>query len=337
MLCFGAMLAVSCGSDDNDNPGGNGNGTGGGDDGGGDEPETEVYAAYAESDFRGNGKYILILSTAATADCETFTSEGICYEIELFAEPAPDGRQTGPADGTYTFDPASSKDAGTFGASYSGGYHVRKRATFFEKDGVMTKFTSGTIEVSHAEGKLRVKADLKLKDDTHDAFAAKDFIMLGNADRSTTLTADRKLDLSQVSAAEMMWMDLDNGNGTWWIFLESKLPDTDAMQLLLYTASTVKTEIPAGTFTAGVDGVNVPGVAGTFRPGSYWPDLHQFYTSYYYKKDARGKFYADQAMLKTGTVTITDAGNETWTYTFDVQDELGHRVTGSWTGPVSLM
>lgn len=300
--------------------------------------ETGNFSAYSECDFSGNGDYTLYMSTAETGDGKTFRSTGFWYGLDLYGEPADDPIPTGPADGTYAFDADNTRKPGTFGIKYSssGAFKINKVGSSFLKYEQKFSIQAGTLTVSHREGKLRVEADITLQGGTNEKFSARDFIMLGTQDKPTTLTADKVLDLSNVKTASLLCWGTDNGTGDWMIMLDPEKPDADGISISLYTESTDPKVIPTGTFTEGEDGTNVPGAAGKFRPGSYWPSLHQFYTTYYYTTDSSGKFFAGQATVKRGSIVIEQQPNEEYKYTFDLYDELGHRISGTWSGPVSL-
>ena len=95
----------------------------------------------------------------------------------------------------------------------------------------------------------------------------------------------------------------------------------------LYSEGTAAEALPAGTYTAATS----VGAAWTFTPGTY--EGYGSYT-YWYRTAADG--YTEQlwAPFVGGTIEISVGADGDYDFKFDLLDDAGNKVTGSWSGPL---
>ena len=120
------------------------------------------------------------------------------------------------------------------------------------------------------------------------------------------------------------------GNTKWQVelWLESGDGTMDCFYADLYSEGTDDTTLPAETYSAA----SSVGAAWTFTPGTY--DGYGSYT-YWYRTDTDSYTEILWAPFVDGTITVsggTDGSD--YTFVFDLADDAGHKVTGSWTGPL---
>ena len=123
--------------------------------------------------------------------------------------------------------------------------------------------------------------------------------------------------------------DAGTGNTKWQLvlWLESGDGTMDCFYADLYSEGTAAEALPAGTYTAATS----VGAAWTFTPGTY--EGYGSYT-YWYRTAADG--YTEQlwAPFVGGTIEISVGADGDYDFKFDLLDDAGNKVTGSWSGPL---
>ena len=123
--------------------------------------------------------------------------------------------------------------------------------------------------------------------------------------------------------------DAGTGNTKWQLvlWLESVDGTMDCFYADLYSEGTAAEALPAGTYTAATS----VGAAWTFTPGTY--EGYGSYT-YWYRTAADG--YTEQlwAPFVGGTIEVSVGADGDYDFKFDLLDDAGNKVTGSWSGPL---
>lgn len=120
------------------------------------------------------------------------------------------------------------------------------------------------------------------------------------------------------------------GNTEWSIelWLESEDGTMDCFYADLYSEGTGSATLPAGTYSAAAS----QGEAWSFTPGTY--DGYGAYTYWYRTAEDS---YTEQlwAPFVGGTIEVSGgADGADYTFKFNLLDDAGHKITGSWTGPL---
>lgn len=128
------------------------------------------------------------------------------------------------------------------------------------------------------------------------------------------------------SASATFWGDRGDGIGHWTLETTPEGSVGDGMGLDLYSASAQYGDFPTGTFT-----VSNSSAANTLTPGSISGNRISGSALHIYELEG---LITGFALFNEGTVTISKSGS-TYTIAVDVKDELGHKVTGQWSGKIS--
>lgn len=301
------------------------------------EPEPEyTELPYISGIYFGNSygatendyNYSLALST--TENClDIITGEVTIYEnstylfLDLYASESAENLNISfniPL-GDYTLDTTDSAVAGTIGATYSSLYIAG------DVEGEEILFTSGSVTVT-AEG-----IEAKLYDDDgneYHYFCPQTVVDNSNnfgpqwaPEEQSTLTEDLNVEFTDGSIYAECYGDYYViGKNTWMYFVDDYATgDSFCFELLTDTSA----EFPVGTFPVS-NNLNNTQMA---LPGYLNGDGETMW-SWYSLYDA-GYSVIGSTPIVGGEITITDNGDETFTVTIAVVDDLGHNLTGECT------
>lgn len=250
------------------------------------------------------------------------------FRLDIFASDPADPDNITLAEGTYTYDASSSHTNNTI-SSFA-------RYIYTDADGGAweEKFTEATLVVKregndyHFELTGITENDMKFHvvytgpQKYEDKSASQ-----GPSDQST-ITDDYAANFEGASAYGDFYGDaLGNGTGYWAFELQPKGGLGDGLGLKLYSSETTFGDFPTGTYT-----VSDSGTANTASKGSI--SGKNLSGSCLYILQLQNQI-TGFALLNEGQIEISKTGS-TYTITLDVKDELGHKVTGTWTGNISL-
>ena len=224
-------------------------------------------------------------------------------------------------EGEYTLDTTNSTEAGTIGAYYSSLYITN------EVEGVEILFVDGKVTVT-ADG-----IEAKLYDEAgneHHYFCPKRGVDNTNnfgpawapGDQST-LTKDLAIEFADGAIYAECYGDYYViGKYTWMYFIDDYATgDSLCFEIL----TDIDAEYPVGTFPISND-LNNKQMA---LPGYLNADGNTMWSWYYlYDYDYS---VIGAAPIVGGEVTIVDRGDETFTVTIDVVDDLGYKISGECT------
>ncbi|MBO7286589.1 MAG: hypothetical protein J6U69_08370, partial [Alistipes sp.] len=223
--------------------------------------------------------------------------------------------------GDYTLDTADSAVAGTIGATYSSLYITN------DVEGEEILFASGSVTVT-AEG---IEAKLYDEDgNEYHYFCPQTAVDNSNnfgpqwaPEEQSTLTEDLNVAFSEGAIYAECYGDYYViGKNTWMYFVNDYATgDSFCFELLTDTSA----EFPVGRFPVS-NNLNNTQMA---LPGYLNGDGETMW-SWYSLYDADNSVIGS-APIVGGEITITDNGDETFTVTIAVVDDLGHNLTGECT------
>lgn len=223
--------------------------------------------------------------------------------------------------GDYTLDTTDSAVAGTIGATYSSLYIAG------DVEGEEILFTSGNVTVT-AEG-----IEAKLYDEAgneYHYFCPQTVVDNSNnfgpqwaPEEQSTLTEDLNVEFTDGSIYAECYGDYYViGKNTWMYFVDDNATgDSFCFELLTDTSA----EFPVGTFPVS-NNLNNTQMA---LPGYLNGDGETMW-SWYSLYDADYSVIGSTPIVG-GEITITDNGDDTFTVTIAVVDDLGHNLTGECT------
>lgn len=223
--------------------------------------------------------------------------------------------------GDYTLDTTDSAVAGTIGATYSSLYIAG------DVEGEEILFTSGSVTVT-AEG-----IEAKLYDEVGNEYHyfcphtlvdnSNNFGPQWAPEEQSTLTEDLNVEFTDGSIYAECYGDYYViGKNTWMYFVDDYATGNSfCFELLTDTSA----EFPEGTFPVS-NNLNNTQMA---LPGYVNGDGETMW-SWYSLYDADNSVIGS-APIVGGEITITDNGDDTFTVTIAVVDDLGHNLTGECT------
>lgn len=221
-------------------------------------------------------------------------------------------------EGVYTLDVTDSAVAGTIGAYYSSLYITD------DVEGVEVSFVKGSVSVT-ADG---IEALLYDEDGNEYHYFCPQ-TKVDNSDNfgpawapaeQSTLTADLNVEFSNGAIYAECYGDYYViGKNTWMLYIDDYATgDSFCFELL----AGVDAEYPVGIFPISND-INNEMMA---LPGYVAGDGETMW-SWYSHYDENG-VVTDAAPIVDGEITIKDNGDEIFTVTIDVVDDLGYKLTG---------
>jgi hypothetical protein len=330
-VMFACTMMTSCSDDDKPNPDG---------DGTGDEDvvvtptsDLDVYAFYYGDYYEnGTGNYGINLITPTMEwddDNETYLGPGELVYFELNSNVAENADFAQPSDGDYTFtDDEDDPALGTFSSAYVITYDAEGNAT-------ENSATGGTITVAYSNGAYTISGKFILSDGSeYPINLTKSFSFLNRSDDGylSNLTGD--VTISGMTQSQILFWgetftetsdycsiiiagddyDLDENSG-----------NSPAINVAL-NLTPGSTSIPEGTYEI-IDFWE----ADDFEPftaasGIYFSLYGGYLGTWYFNGDTI------EASMLTGSIDVKDNGNGNYTFTFNLADGYGHKVTGSYTG-----
>lgn len=216
-------------------------------------------------------------------------------------------------NGTYTLDSKNSGKAGTAGAEYTYVYTTDSKGKYLS----LVEFTEGTVTVSDK----KIEAVMTTAEGVTYTMTYEGSLTF---DAFSTLTEDLFLDSTTIDivAAEYEWSDITLKN--WTIELYDSYEEKTGLYMVVDIISDATASNYAGTYTASFMG-NVNsffpgGVDEGYVVGSYLTTL------------LNDKPTETVAPISTGTITIACNADGTETFTFNCEDDMGNKITGSLTG-----
>ncbi|MBQ8366948.1 MAG: BACON domain-containing protein [Alistipes sp.] len=270
---------------------------------------TAQYFTCEHCDYDGVYNYYITLSDAAEED----VLGAAYYRFDLYSATLDTDNPRVPV-GTYAFDIEDSYADGTMGVSYT---YMEMKTT----DGVVVWLGSegGTLTVTETG----IEATINYDDgSTHTITYTGDLsIELPEPEPISSLTADVAVNVTNATiVTSACYGDIYGTGAQYWlinIMEDATYGNGVYVQLDLLATSN---ESYVGTYTASNQfgaGTFTPGIVGDYGNASSW-----YYHQQYYVKDT-------WAPLADGTITVTDNGDGTKSFTFDCTDGLGHAVKGT--------
>lgn len=226
-------------------------------------------------------------------------------------------------EGEYVFDPEDSATAGTVCSYYSYLYVTDKR------EGIETHFVSGKVTVTSGF----IQADLVAENGEEYHFHTRRtsvdnaplFKGSGFAGEFSSLTGDLELPFEEPGYyAESLGDYYVVGKNDWYLYLDDY---ANGHVLMLEVLTPMDDELPVGDFAVSsdlsLDRMVLPGFVG-----GYGDALWSWYAYY----DENGYDVLEKAPIVSGTLSIIDNGDDTYTAVCDFVDDLGNRITGECTG-----
>ncbi len=113
--------------------------------------------------------------------------------------------------------------------------------------------------------------------------------------------------------------------------LDSNFGQSDALMLSVNVTPGSSDGIPSGTYTI-IDANTADDYdVNTALSGFYEPTYGGYFGSWYFSTENR-----IEASVRGGFVTITDNGNDNYTFEIALEDGYGHKITGTYSGPCQV-
>ena len=340
-LCSAVLMGfASCSDDDDNNP----NNPGG--------PSIDPVVpglttdmtneGYYKADYYGVGTgnlFINFMSNNLEWDDmeEDYTGNGdiICIDFNTVLAANPD--QPSLADGTYNTDTDGSYAEYTINVQDDESY-VTKYANGSSTDYVIT---AATLAVSTENGVTTIEGDLTLDDQS-----TYNFIYIGHLNIYNRSGEGKMSNLTE----NVTVSDLTQGLALYYgeaytetsdhymvmiagadYDLYENFGNAPCVMFGLNVTPGSTTGIPSGTYTL-IDAMTADDYeVGTALSGVYDPTYGAFGGSWYF---FTGKTL--EAAMQTGTINVTNNGDGTYAFTFNVADGYGHTITGSYNGAIAI-
>ena len=287
---------------------------------------------YGEEYSPGSGNYWIILSEKpSTEGNNTF------YRVDCYG--ALSSLEWGEADmipiaeGVYNFDANNSYAQGTFSAEYSAYWQTGADGNVTTNDGNGFFFEGGKLTVTSTG--MVLEARINGVDHIVTYEGVNELLDKRTPPYFSTLTEDLVVNLGDAAMVAVPYGDYYECGAFNWMF--NIIPNNESgigeyMMFDVNSNFTTEEEGFAGTYSIIFSGEELgPNTciygslyAGAYLQGSWW------YNS------ADGAEIGEMAPLGGGTFTVVDNGDSTVTFTFDLTDDNGHAITGTWTGPYQI-
>lgn len=231
------------------------------------------------------------------------------------------------------------------------------------RNGLFSYAKSGSIKITEVSGGYHVEWDLtsgygySIKGEYTGSIAVEDQSDDETHDDGTsTLEKDYELDLSNVESAKLRSDDdifvigygtfkpvSDYNCGHQFIDIggfSGNGPEGDSVRLELLTEPGQENQVNVGKYEITPERHPAYFIPGWAVKGSFYEygELDGTTFKHYYGgqgESGRWYYYMDaHAAFYTGTITISDAGNGEYRVDIETYDVRGHKITGTWTGPV---
>lgn len=298
------------------------------------EPDVEFTAAYLNGTYYGNSNstgynYYIMLSDVGLPNENQVYLNSRNYFIDLYSATAVGNGPEVVAQGVYEFDETSSGAAGTIGAEYT--YLIIANDSDIES---MTICTAGTVTVTEN----RIEALLTLSNGEVHRVVYEGSLEMGyptvEEEPISSLTGDLAISVTDGFITAENYGDIEGIGADWGYMsmIESVDLDTEMMSGHIFLLELLLND---GSFVGDYVSLNsAEDYAGSFIPGDYEAydgEIEPYYCWYLYADAEEGGF-TQMAPIIDGEIKIVDNGDETMTVTFDVVDDIGNKITGSFAG-----
>lgn len=285
---------------------------------------------YGELKSSSIANYWTILSDNGYTDNGYIKNSSQYFRFDIFGYGSSDKDNIVIPEGEYEIDMNSSHNAGTITYSFSRYIYTDSEGGAWEErlvEGVLSVVREGNDYVFDFVGKTETGKSCHVTYVGPQVFEDKSEVTDPDPATGSTITDDYDALLTGSASGEFFGDIEGNGTGYWRFNLDPEEGLGDGLGLRLYSSSSSFGDFPTGTFTVSEShdaNTLVPGsISGTTLSGSalYIYEIANYITGF--------------ALFNEGTVTIEKAGSE-YKVIVDVKDELGHKVTGTWQGKISL-
>lgn len=272
--------------------------------------------------------YWTILSDNGYTESGYVKPSSTYFRIDLFAPAPADKNNITLPEGTYTYDSSSSHTDYTI-SSFA-------RYIYTDADGGAweEKFTEATLVVKREGNDYNFELTGVTENGTtfHVVYKGSqkydDKSSSSGPSDESTITGDYEANYNGASATGVFYGDkLGNGTGYWTLDLKPQGGLGDGLGLQLYSDVTTFGDFPTGTYT-----ISDAGTANTATKGAISGNKLSGSCLYIYLIQNQITGFA---LFNEGQIEIAKTGSS-YTVTLNVVDELGHKVTGTWTGNISL-
>ncbi len=306
----------------------------GGNGGGGETPApgdgVEFTANYAYAMYYGDqytpgtaDNYYFFLSDLGVDEDGYDYAGGTYYRFDIYAPITSDYTIT---PGTYTIDTTDSMASGTVGAYYSAYYKWNSYGDDYDA----TDWPDSGFITFNEDGSIYAEVHMMVSGETHKvSFAGGDIVIYdgtgggegggGEYDIMSTLTDDYTATLDHHTLVYEFYGDYYYiGLQNWTFMIAPNDGEGEYVQFDVLAGAdstdfngtyTISSEMESYTSYPGV-------IEGNYMGGSWL-----------YSSD-----YLTMSPFVDGTLTVTNNNNGTYSVSFDVTDDAGYNVTGSWTG-----
>lgn len=317
-------------------------------DSGSDTPSIDdinITAVYADGQYNGSGKGDNVMSlvlafTDMNVNQGQASGSGVQFWITMYMPYDKNGHIM---TGDYSMDFSETSQtvlAGQWlieGFQHNGGSYI---ALYEEASSYpdMYMLTEGSMNVSGTPGNYTVSGNFTTDQGTSADFTYTGDIQVAGLGPVSTLTDDYILDLEGAGARMTYYGDdwYHTGGGNWVIEL---LPDTDKKDRisvdLVAHGLDFDAGVPTGIYTAAEEG-KYP-LPGQFMQGSVSLNDGSISGTMYYGAQNSDRQYIEYAPAISGEFSVTNLGNNTYTFVFDFIDDKGFHFSGEWSGEIDFL
>ena len=294
------------------------------------EFQATVFTGYYYGDLKKTGaaNYYFYLSDKGFIDEVMMEAEGNYYLIDLYAPTSEDGANALVQEGTYTFDLESKKENGTFTTLSC------FKQTDFSGLGTSYDFEEGTLVVTKDGDNWNFELTVTIEGETHHVVynGPQSFKNYSPSDdwvrpdgNYSAVTEDMTLTPESIEAR---YTGFEDGGNLAIDFVQGN------------------TTLSLSFMAANTDGAMIPGkylVTGTLEPGTIEfgtaTNLMGFLFlpsgSYLLIEDPE-TYSETYGFISGGTVDVSQTGEDTFSFEFNLQMEGQYSLTGTWEGPVEI-
>lgn len=307
----------------------------GGNGGGGETPTpgegVNFTANYAYAMYYGDqytpgtadNYYFFLSDLGVDADGYDYAG-GTYYRFDIYAPITSDYTIT---PGTYNIDTTDSMAAGTVGAYYSAYYKWNSYGDDYDA----TDWPDGGFITFNEDGSIYAEVHMMVSGETHKvSFSGGDIVIYdgtgggeggGEYDIMSTLTSDYTATLDHHTLVYEAYGDYYYiGLQNWTFMIAPNDGEGEYVQFDVLAG-------PDSTDFAGTYAISSEMESYTSYPGVI--DGSYMAGSWLYSSD-----YLTMSPFVDGTLNVTNNNNGTYSVSFDVTDDAGYNVTGSWTGEI---
>lgn len=291
---------------------------------------TSIGGYYGDYNDAGTGNYTVQLVSKGMAwddDEYTYIGPGEIIYLEFNSALATNPNLGKITTGTYTIaedDYSLNTCSGTITSYDANG----------EED--WANIAAGSFNVSHTGNLYTIAGTVTLSDNTQksiDFTGTLTFLnrsgegAMSNLESNFTVTGLTKagaINFGQAFSDESNYCAIMLGDDQF--NLDENIGSGSSLNFGINIASDVTDGIPSGTYTVTncLETETFP--VGTAWEGFYYTDYAGYYGCWYFFGD-----YIESALM-SGTLIVENHGDNTYTFTFEMADAYGHKVSGSYTG-----